>query len=120
MKTAQAQPPETQALGLEGVIAEVELREAAYLLFARDLKDPSGLEKLHERVLWTAVRYGDPDIAWRDVSGLAENDRYGPERRAAARAVKAKLPATLDDLATKEARRAALRAAAEAAWKDLG
>ncbi len=122
VKRAQAQPVETQSLGLDGIVREVELRQAAYLLFAKGVSAAAGLEKLHERVLWTAVRYGDPDIAWNDVSGLAAADdgRFPAELRSAAKAVKARLPKTLDGLATKEARAAALRAAAEEAWRSLG
>lgn len=118
VQRAQDQPPETQSLGLEGIEREVELRQAAYLLFGRAIKGPEELPKLHERVLWTAVRYGDPDLAWRDVNGLAADARLPAALREAAKAVKAKLPAALEG--DKAARSAALRAAAEEAWKTLG
>jgi hypothetical protein len=117
---AQAQPPETQALGLEGIIREVELRQAAYLMFAKDVKEPSQLEQLHERVLWTAVRYGDPDVAWHDVIGLAAGERYPAELRAAAARVRARLPVSLDSLPNKQARAETLHRIAEEAWRALG
>ena len=117
---AQAQPLETQALGLEGVVREVELRQAAYLLFARDVKDASQLELLHERVLWTAVRYGDPDVAWHDVVGLAAGERYPAELRAAAARVRARLPVSLDSFPSKQARAENLHRIADEAWRALG
>lgn len=119
---AQAQPPETQALGLDGIVKEVELRQAAYLLFGRGAKDPTEHQRLYERVLWTTVRYGDPDIAWKDVNGLAAapDGQIPAEFRAAAQAVRAKLPKTLDELPTKASRAASLQAIAEEAWKALG
>src|SRR5207253_2630436 len=119
VKTAQRQPPASQALGLDGIMKEVELRQAANLLFSSTLKDRPERERL-ERVLWTAVRYGDPDIAWADVNGLATDARFPAELRAAAERVRARLPKTLADLPSKDERAAALRAAAEQAWKDLG
>jgi hypothetical protein len=120
VKRAQAQPPETQTLGLDGIIHEVELRQAAYLLFSHEPGAASEGPRLHEKVLWTAVRYGDPDIAWKDVNGLATDARYPEELRAAAEKVRARLPVTLEGLKTKEERSRVLQAAAEAGWKALG
>jgi hypothetical protein len=119
VKRAQAQPPETQSLGLDGILHEVELRQAAYLLFVHEPGAGSSVELLHEKVLWTAVRYGDPDIAWNDANGLATDTRYPPELRAAAEKVRARLPVTLDGFKTKEERAEVLHRAAEEAWKSL-
>lgn len=120
VKRAQAQPLETQSLGLDGILHEVELRQAAYLLFGGATSDPAVLERVHEKVLWTAVRYGDPDLAWIDVNGLATDARYPKELRDAAQRVRAKLPITLAPYGTKDVKAEALRRIAEEAWKTLG
>ncbi|MBI3725949.1 hypothetical protein HY251_18635, partial [bacterium] len=118
-----------ESLGLEGVIREVELRQAAYLLFMRDVPSSAtiepqarsaALERLHERVLWTAIRYGEPDAAVADVIGLAANDGPSPELHEAALRVRAKLPAGLRGLDSKEARAEALHRAAEASFPTIG
>jgi hypothetical protein len=88
-------PPTYRALGVDGVAAEVELRQAAYLLFRRELGPRPGaqaLERWHERVLWTALRYGNVEVARADIQGLARAENAPPDLRAAATRVNEKLP----------------------------
>ncbi len=118
VKRARAQPPATQSLGIDGILAEVELRQAAYLLFSHEVKGEASLPRYYERILWTVCRYGDPDLAWSDVTGIAAEERYPAPLREAARRVRSRLPTALD-LPSKEDRREVMKLAAESAWREI-
>jgi hypothetical protein len=124
---AKLAPGPEQEARLASLVNEVELREAAYLLFVRDIPDAASrdpvarsaaIERLHERVLWTAVRYGDPDVALQDVRGLAQDERAPAELRAAASQVRARIPAATEETSPDQ-RKEILHRAAEDAWITL-
>ena len=128
VQRAKVLPAEYAGLGMEGLVREVELRQAAYLLFLRDIPKATleapelrgaAIQRLHERVLWTAVRYGEPLVAAKDVTGLAAMKDAPPELRAAAERVRAGLPAGLDALPSKARRAEALHAAADRAFAEI-
>jgi hypothetical protein len=125
---AQSPKPPYATLGIDGLIREVELRSAAHLLFVRDVtraatKDPSELQRamveIEERVLWTAIRYGDPDVALADVVGLASGTAAPPALREAAARVLAALPPGTRELPSKSKRAEALHTAADEAWPRI-
>jgi hypothetical protein len=110
--TLEARAKDVGGLPLERHTEEVELRQAAYLLFAKPGVEP---EAVHEKVLWTVARYGDADIALADIRGLAEGAGVPERLAAAAKKVAAKTP--FAGLATKEERHAALVEVARAAME---
>lgn len=127
-RRASTLEPPLDVLGLKGLIAEVELRQAAYLLLARDVPRAAvadeaerrrAIVRLEERVLWTVVRYGDPDAALADVAGLAASCPRAELKEAAER-VQALLPAGVRTLPSKASRAEALHKLAEDVWPRLG
>lgn len=69
-----------QSLGTEGLLKEVELREAAYLRFQDDAKGGAALDRL---ATWAEALQGEPDLAFAG-GAIGAGDRPEEARRASA------------------------------------
>jgi hypothetical protein len=121
VRRVQTMQPPYDRLGFDGMVREIELRNAASLLFVRDISkaatsDPverrAAMVVFHERVLWTAARYGDPDVALADISGLATGNAT-EELREAAQRVLAAIPSGTKDLRSSSKRAEVLKSVAD-------